>query len=82
MSPPIRSLSGYHILLLHNERQASLGAVSLHLKQIVLALPEGAGDDQKQALVAQAEAVRGRISGCAGLDELAAEIGSPGSGDL
>ena len=82
MSPPIRSLSGYHILLLHNERQASLGAVSLHLKQIVLALPEDAGDDQKQALVAQAEAVRGRISGCAGLDELAAEIGSPGSGDL
>ena len=82
MSPPIRSLSGYHILLLHNERQASLGAVSLHLKQIVLALPEDAGDDQKQALVAQAEAVRGRISSCAGLDELAAEIGSPGSGDL
>ncbi len=82
MSPPIRSLSGYHILLLHNERQASLGAVSLHLKQIVLALPEGAGDDQKRALVAQAEAARGRISGCAGLDELAAEIGSPGSGDL
>ncbi len=82
MSPPIRSLSGYHILLLRNERQASLGAISLHLKQIVLALPEDAGDDQKQALVAQAEAVRGRISGCAGLDELAAEIGSPGSGDL
>ena len=82
MSPPIRSLSGYHILLLRDERQASLGAVSLHLKQIVLALPEDAGDDQKQALVAQAEAVRGRIAGCAGLDELAAEIGSPGSGDL
>ena len=82
MSPPIRSLSGYHILLLRNERQATLGAISLHLKQIVLALPEDAGDDQKQALVAQAEAVRGRISGCAGLDELAAEIGSPGSGDL
>ncbi|MHA1151077.1 MAG: peptidylprolyl isomerase [Alphaproteobacteria bacterium] len=82
LSPPIRSLSGFHILLLRDERQTSLGDVMLHIMQVVFALPEGAGAERKQALVAQVEAARGRISGCAGLDELAAEIGSPGSGDL
>ncbi len=82
LSPPIRSLSGFHILLLRDERQTSLGEVTVHLKQIVFALPEGAGEDRKQALVAQAEAARGRIAGCAGVNELAAEIGGPGSGDL
>ncbi len=72
LSPPVRSLSGYHILLLRDERQASLGAVTLRLKQVLFALPEGAGEDQMQALSARAEAARGRISVCAGLDELAA----------
>ena len=82
LSPPIRSLTGFHILLLRDERQASLGEVTVHLKQIVFERPESAGEDQKQAVAAQAKAARGRIAGCAGLDELAAEIGSPGSGDL
>jgi peptidyl-prolyl cis-trans isomerase SurA len=44
--------------------------------------PKGADADQKQALMTQAEAARGKIAGCTGLDELAVEIGSPGSGDL
>ena len=82
LSAPIRSLSGFHILMLRDERQASLGEVTLYLKQVLFALPEGAGEDQKQALSARAEAARGRIVGCAGLDALAAEIGDLGSGDL
>jgi peptidyl-prolyl cis-trans isomerase SurA len=82
LSAPIRSLSGFHILFLRDERQASLGEITLHLKQVVFALPKGAGEDQKQALVAKAETARGRIAGCSGLDELAAKIGDPGSGDL
>lgn len=82
LSAPIRSLTGFHILFLHDERQASLGEITLHLKQVVFALPKGAGEDRKQALAAKAETARGRIAGCAGLDELAAEIGDPGSGDL
>lgn len=82
LSAPIRSLTGFHILFLRDERQASLGEITLHLKQVVFALPKGAGEDQKQALAAKAETARGRIAGCAGLDELAAEIGDPGSGDL
>lgn len=82
LSMPVRSLSGFHILVLRDERQASLGQITLHLKQIVFERPEGANAEQEQALSAQAEAARARIAGCAGLDELAAEIGSPGSGDL
>ncbi len=82
LSTPIRSLSGFHILFLRDERQASLDKISLHLKQILFALPEGAGEDRKQAVGAEAEAARGKIAGCDGVDALAAEIGSPGSGDL
>jgi peptidyl-prolyl cis-trans isomerase SurA len=82
LSAPIRSLSGFHILLLRDERQTSLDKVTLHLKQVLFALPEGANEDRKQAVKAKAEAARGEIAGCAGLDALAAEIGSPGSGDL
>ena len=82
LSPPVRSLSGFHILMLHEERQTSLGESKINLKQIVFDRPEGASEDQKQAVAAQATAARGRIAGCAGLDELAAEIGGPGSGDL
>ena len=82
LSPLIRSLSGFHILLLRDERQASLGEMTIDLKQIVFERPEDAGDDQKQAVAARALDARGRVAGCAGLDELAAEVGSPGSGDL
>lgn len=82
LSVPIRSLSGFHILLLRDEWQSSLGEVSLHLKQIVFETPSGASEAQLQALAAQAEDARSRITGCAGLDEQAAEIGSEGSGDL
>ncbi len=82
LSMPVRGLSGFHILLLRDERQSSLGEVSLHLKQIVFERPSGASEAQMQALTAQAETARGRITGCAGLDEQAAEIGGQGSGDL
>ncbi len=82
LSPPIRTLSGFHLLLLLDERQSSLGEISLHLKQIVFEWPEGASETQIQALAARAEAARGRIAGCAELDAQAAIIGAQGSGDL
>jgi peptidyl-prolyl cis-trans isomerase SurA len=82
LSPPIRTLSGFHLLLLLNERQSSLGEVSLHLKQIVFEWPEGASEAQIQSLAARAEAARGRIAGCAELDAQAAIVGAQGSGDL
>jgi peptidyl-prolyl cis-trans isomerase SurA len=82
LSRPIRTLSGFHILLLGEERQTSLGEVTLHLKQVLIAIPSEASEEQRREAAERAGQVRQRIAGCAGLDELASEIGAPGSGDL
>ncbi len=82
VSGPIRTVSGFHILLLRDVRQLSLGAVTLHLKQILFNLPSGASDEQRREAAAHAAEARQRITGCAGLDALAGRIGAPGSGDL
>ena len=82
LSRPIRTLSGFHILLLSEERQTTLGEVTLHLKQVLIAIPSGASEEQRREAAERAGQVRQRITGCAGLDELASEIGAPGSGDL
>lgn len=82
LSRPIRTLSGFHILLLGEEKQTSLGEVMLHLKQILIAIPSGASEEQRRAAAERAGQARERIAGCAGLDALAGEIGAPGSGDL
>lgn len=82
MSRPVRTLSGYHILLLRQERETTLGTVTLQLKQLLFPLSEGATEDQKRSLVEQAEAARTRVSGCADLDALATEVGAAESTDL
>ncbi len=82
LSRPIRTLSGFHILLLGEVKQTSLGEVILHLKQILIAIPSGASEEQRRAAAERAGQARERIAGCAGLDALAGEIGAPGSGDL
>ena len=82
LSRPIRTINGFHILLLRQQRQKSLGAVTIKLKQIVFAVPQGASAEQRNEAAARATEARQRISGCTGLDELSREIGSPGSGDL
>ncbi len=82
LSRPIRTLSGFHILLLRDEKTTSLGKVTLHLKQLLFALAEDASEDRKRSVHARAEEARGKITGCAAVDDLAAEIGAPGSGDL
>ncbi len=82
LSRPIRTLSGFHILMLGEEKQISLGEVTLHLKQVLIAIPSEASEEQRREAAERAGQVRQRIAGCAGLDELASEIGAPGSGDL
>lgn len=82
IAPPIRSLRGFHIVLLREERQQAFGDISLNLKQVLFTLPEAASEDDRRAAVARATEVRNRIDGCDGLDELARAAGSPGSGDL
>lgn len=79
---PIRTLTGFYILLLRNQRQVTTGAVTLDLKQILFALPANASAEQRAAVATRATEARGRINGCDGIDDLARSLGSPGSGDL
>jgi peptidyl-prolyl cis-trans isomerase SurA len=82
LSRPIRTLSGFHILVLRDEKTTSAESMTLHLKQLLFALAEDASDDRKRSVRAQAEEAREKITGCAALDDLAAKIGASGSGDL
>jgi peptidyl-prolyl cis-trans isomerase SurA len=82
ISVPIRSLSGFHIVWLRDERKLSAGDVLLDLKQVLFALPADASTDLQRQVESKARSVRSEIDGCDGVDDLAAEIGSPGSGDL
>jgi peptidyl-prolyl cis-trans isomerase SurA len=81
-SSPIRSLNGYHILLLRDQRQNSMGDVTVQLKQLLFGLAEEASDDDVKKTEALAAEARERIDGCARVDELVEELGAPGSGDL
>lgn len=79
---PIRTLSGFHILLFHEQQRMAMGEITVDLKQIIFALPENATSNQHQEAMTRAAEVRQRIKGCTGLDDLAKKVGSPGSGDL
>lgn len=82
ISRPIRTLSGYHIIWLKNQRQSAQGDVTLDLKQILFALPPNPGAEQREAAIARAQEVRPKVTGCQDFDSLAEQIGSPGSGSL
>jgi peptidyl-prolyl cis-trans isomerase SurA len=79
---PVRTLTGFYILLLRDEKQVAAGDVTLDLKQILFALPADASAEQRAAVTARATEAQGRINGCDGIDALARSVGSPGSGDL
>lgn len=82
LSQPIRTLAGYHIIWLREQRQASVGEVTLGLTQIFFEIPSGAPAAQQQAVIQRAGDARAQVDGCDGLDSLARSLGSPGSGDL
>lgn len=79
---PVQTFGGYYIFLLHELRRLSVGDPRVRLKQLLFALPPSAGAEEIQAARLRAEAAREQIDGCEGFDELADELGSPGSGDL
>lgn len=82
ISPPIRSLSGYHIVYLQDVRRVTAGDVTLDLTQVMFALPEVATEDQRQAALDRAREAAERIDGCGNAAEVAKQLGAPGSGDL
>lgn len=82
MFGPIRTFGGYYLLWLRDRRKISMGDVLLDLKRLLLALPRNASQEQVAMAQAEAASLREEIDGCDGFDALAAEHGSPGSGDL
>jgi peptidyl-prolyl cis-trans isomerase SurA len=80
---PVRTLSGFHIVLLRESKQASMGDVSLNIKQVLLPLPDDATGQQRQEIMARATDIRERIVNCESVDGIAAEADvAVGSGDL
>lgn len=79
---PVQTFGGYYIFLLHELRRLTVGDPRVHLKQMLFALPPGAGPEQIQEAQNKAEATRSKITGCENFDALAKTEGSPGSGDL
>lgn len=84
VSEPIRTVSGYYILLLQ-ERRRVLGAdssqVGLHLKQAVVRLSADAPQPQVLSAIDEAEQLRARLNSCDDMDRITAQLGAP-SGDL
>ncbi len=80
---PIRTLSGFYIVLLRESKQTPMGDVGLHIKQVLLALADDATDQQRQEIEERAAEVRERIDGCESVDGIAVESGmAAGTDDL
>lgn len=80
VSPPIRTLAGYYLLLLREKRQptgAQTGDTVVDLHQIVVP-GSGSPEDQK----AFAEDIRAAITNCSDLPSLVQQIGTKGSGPV
>lgn len=82
---PLRTISGYHILLLRQRRIAKgLDGpdITLTLNQLFFQARAEAAPETPAALIERAAAVSGRASSCADMDALAGELGTPQSGAL
>ncbi len=82
VSRPIRTLAGFHIVWLRDERQSAAGEVTLELKQLLFALPAEASAAQRKDALARAQNARTQVTSCQDIDALAQTVGSPGSGSL
>ena len=81
MSPAITVKDGVYIVLLHDKRAGGTSTL-VNLKQIAIALPKGANDEQVAAANAKLTALRPKLSGCDNLDKETAKIEGAVSGDL
>jgi len=82
VSQPIRTFGGIYIIYLREERQRSFGDATVRLKQVLFSVPQGAPSETVQQAVAGASDARAQIGSCDDVDQVAAAVGSPGSGDL
>jgi peptidyl-prolyl cis-trans isomerase SurA len=86
-SAPIRTVRGYHILLLRNRRdesgEESMGAAkSAVLKALMLPLPPEADQDTIEAAMDRVHAAGQKLEGCTNVDTVAASSGGIAALDL
>lgn len=85
LSPPIRTVGGYQIILLRERRRIVMPGVAetkVTLKQILLPLAANASPSDIQTTVALANTVRTSIRSCDDVEPLAEQLKAPGSGSL
>ncbi|HSK41088.1 MAG TPA: peptidylprolyl isomerase [Arenibaculum sp.] len=82
LSLPVRSVSGYHILLVRDQRAVMAGdpaAVRVGLKQVFVPADPGADEATMKARI---EALRAELGSCEAMDERAQALADGVSGDL
>ncbi|WP_282609640.1 peptidylprolyl isomerase [Pelagibius sp. Alg239-R121] len=78
---PIQTTTGFYLLNFLEQRQAGQEE-TLNLKQVLFALPATPTSEQIEGARARAAGARAQLTSCEAVDDVAAAIGSPGSGDL
>lgn len=87
VSSPIRSASGYTILYMDARRIAGqqmqdLSGIRVRLSQILFPADGNAGANAINAINDRAQALRPQLGSCRAVNQTAAQIGAPASGDL
>ncbi len=85
VSPPIRSLAGFHILRLRDRRAASgvtTSDASVSLQQLFIPLRANPGRAEVNSAMEKASALAARARSCQDMTDLGNETGSPLSGGL
>ncbi|MBI1209379.1 MAG: peptidylprolyl isomerase [Azospirillum sp.] len=82
ISPPIRSASGYHILLVREVRTVSGGNpadTKVHLQQVAFPV---AGESSRNAVALRAKQFADSVNGCPAFEARVKSLGLPASGDV
>lgn len=85
VSEPIRTATGFHILLLRDRRarpQVEDSDATVSLRQIVLPVPENATSEEMESQKNLAKTIQETARGCADFGALSRELGSQAPGDL
>ena len=85
LSDPIRTVEGYHIILLVESQTPAVATAletEIELAQIVLPLAPDASRDEAEAKRSAARAIAATVAGCDELIGLAREMDAPMSGEL
>ena len=85
VTEPIRTASGYYIMLIRDRRQApaaQTGKTLLSLRQIVIPLPSGTAAADEASQHELAKTIRATVRGCEDFTSVAKELSSDVLGDL